>query len=294
MENNRLATGKSMRSMRRIIPCRFCPPWADSHPCVHFRYAVCGKLPDKLLFVLCSGLLVFVQILCYFSTMKIRNVLCVCMVISLFISCASTKKVPLYPTILADMEPFPLGTLNASVERSFSTRLQSTDVEVIFHPRKNEVALEFRHGVSYYVQFWDQAGRLKFIEALKMYKEDFANQNLSTRYGKTRAIYGKAKGRFQWEPLKVSPKYLSSPEIDLGYRFRDGSPYLSFYQKIADEETKFNKDSVTQSPAYSIYFTRAQGDELARMFDQSFLVALLGGATPPVAVEPVKDIYKEK
>ena len=37
--------------MRRRIPCRFCPPWADFHPCVHFHHAVCSKLPGKLLFI---------------------------------------------------------------------------------------------------------------------------------------------------------------------------------------------------------------------------------------------------
>jgi len=226
--------------------------------------------------------------------MNIHRVLLSCIAALLYISCASTEKAPQYPTRLADKDPFSIGYANASVDRSFSSSVRPIDIDVFFHPRTNEVVLEFRHGVSYYKQIWNQAGRQQFIKAINEYKDDFTNQKLTTRYNKTRTIYGKVKGRFIWEPLKISPEYRSSPLIDLGYRFRDGSPYFSVYQRIASEETKINKDGVTESPAYSLYFTRAQAEDLAHLFNQDLLLILLGPTAPPAGAESARDLYIEK
>jgi len=210
------------------------------------------------------------------------------------VSCAHVEKTSKNPAMLADMEPFSLVVINASVEQSFSSKLKAVDVDVVFHPRKNEVVLEFQHGASYYQQVWDQAGRERFIEAINRYKEDFANKKLITNYNKTQSIYGKVSGRFQWKPLKISQTYRSSPVIVLGYRFRDDAPYFSVFQKIAAEETKNNKEGITQSPQYSVYFTRAQGDEIAYLFDQDFLIRSLGYNPPSAAADPAKDVYIAK
>ena len=197
-------------------------------------------------------------------------------------------------SFLADIDPFSLGFVNASVDQSISSKLKETSVEVIFYPRDNEVALVFRHGLGRYQQFWNEAGRKLFIDGLERYKEDFANQALVTRFSKSQAAYGKAKGRFIWEPLLISPKYRSSPFISLGYRFKDKSPYFSAYQLRAKEETRSNK-GITESPQYSVYFTRAQGDQLAFLFDQAFLLKTLADmGFSPGAPSSTRDAYVEK
>ena len=209
----------------------------------------------------------------------------------LFVSCSSNRKTVTYPNMLADIDPFLLGTVGASVDQTLSTNVKETEVEAVFYPRENEVALNFKHGLSQYRQFWNEAGRQLFIEALEKYKEDFTNQKLTTQYAKSRGIYGKANGRFQWKSLTISATYQSSPAVELGYRFRKDSPYFSVFQKSAKEETKDNTRGITDSPGFSIYFTRAQGEELAKLFDQAFLLASLEGKEDSPAASPNRDEY---
>jgi len=195
--------------------------------------------------------------------------------------------------MLADVEPFSIGTVSASFDKTFSSYVETTDVEVIFYPRKNEVALGFRYKTLQYWQFWDEDGRKQFIEALNRYKEDFSNQGLSTSYSKSRAIYGKINGRCEWKTLSISGIYRSSPVIELGYRFKAGSPFFSTHQTKAKEETGLNKKGISESQPLTMYFTRAQGDDLARLFDQAFLLGLLGDKAQKGAAEPGKDVYRD-
>ena len=217
--------------------------------------------------------------------------LCLCAAALLYVSCAGMRG-PKYPNMLADMDPFSLGSVTASLDQILSSEIREASLEVIFYPRENEVLLEFDHGVSQYWQFWNEAGRRQFIQALSSYKDDFANRRLDTRFNRSRAIYGRFKGRFHWKPLSFSPLYKASPEILLGYRFRGDAPYFSASQLRSKEETGINRGGVDESPAYSIYFTRAQGDELAHLFDQAYLLGLLPEVyTPPAASDPSRDVY---
>jgi hypothetical protein len=213
---------------------------------------------------------------------------------ALCFSCGTARSATRHPAMLADVEPFSIGLVNASFDRLFSSDVAQADVEVIFHPRKNEVALRFKHETYQYWQFWDEEGRRQFIETLNRYKEDFANQRLVTSYSRSRAIYGKAKGRCEWKTLKISGTYRSSPVFEIGYRFKTGSPYFSTYQTKAKEESGLNPDGITESPQFAMYFNRAQGDDLARLFDQAFLLGLLGGQAQQSRTEPTGDVYVEK
>ena len=198
--------------------------------------------------------------------------------------------------MLADVEPFSIGSVNASFEKMFSSDVALVDVEVIFYPRKNEVALAFKYGTLQYWQFWDEGGRKQFIDALSRYKEDFANQRLITNTNRSRAIYGTAEGRCEWKTinLTMSATYCSSPVIGLGYRFIGNSPYFTTYQNEAKEETGLNPTGVSKSNSFTMYFNRAQGEDLARLFDQAYLLELLGGKTSQNSPEASKDVYVEK
>jgi hypothetical protein len=195
--------------------------------------------------------------------------------------------------MLADVDPFSIGSVNASFDKLFSSDVAVADVEVIFYPRNNEVALGFKFETFQYWQFWDETGRQQFIEALNRYKEDYANQKLVTNYNKSEAIYGKAKGRCEWKTLVISGVYRASPLIELGYRFRGNSPYFSTHQMAAKEETGINPSGVSESRPVAMYFTRAQGEDLARLFGQAFLLELLGG-NQQSETEPGRDFYIEK
>ena len=196
--------------------------------------------------------------------------------------------------MLADVDPFSLGSINISLDKTFSSDVKEAAADVMFYPRENAVALEFKQGVMQYRQFWDETGRRKFIKTSKKYIEDFANQNLVTKYNKSRAIYGNVTGRFQWKTMAFSPTYGASPVIQLGYRFRDGSPYFAVYQKKAGEETGTNSKGVSESPSFSVYFTRAQSEELAGLFDQAFLLETLNRENAPPSADSGKDVYIAK
>ena len=224
-----------------------------------------------------------------------KKYLFLCFVFALFVSCKTTDPAKKYPNMIADVEPFSVGEVNAFIERSFSSRLTRVTMEVVFYPRENEVALEFTHTTGgQYRQFWNEAARQRFIEALNRYKDDFASQSLTTNYKKSRAVYGKVPGRLQWQTLKISSTYKASPAMEIGYRFKDNSPYFTIRQIAAKEETGTNKSGITKSPVYSIYFTRAQAEELTKLFNQAFLLeTVVDIAPPPQPDDPIDDYYNQ-
>ena len=221
--------------------------------------------------------LIMAYFLCYSVPMNLHRLIILCSAILLSVSCTSTDTASKYPAMLADIEPFSLGAVSASLDRSFSSKERDTDVEVFLHPRQNEVELNFTNGISYFRQFWNQEARECFIRAHEKYKEDFAGGQLINKQYKTRAVYGKAKGRFLWKTMAVSPVYRASPGFEFGYRFRNGEPFLTVYQKAADEENKTSSEGIKQSPQYYLYFTPAQSEDLVRYFDQAFLLWAVGG-----------------
>ena len=196
--------------------------------------------------------------------------------------------------MLADVEPFSIGFVKASFDKLFSSDVAQADVEVIFYPRKDEVALGFKHNGLQYWQFWNEEGRRQFIDALNHYKEDFANQRLITNYNRSRAIYGTAEGRCEWKTLSISGTYRSSPVIGLGYRFIENTPYFTTYQNEAKEETGLNPDGISNSNSFAMYFNRAQGEDLARLFDQAYLLELLGDKASQGNAEVSRGAYIEK
>ena len=210
---------------------------------------------------------------------------------ALVISCSHTGSIPKYPNMVADLDPFSIGSVNASFDQIFSSQVKGADVEVTFHPRENEVVLEWGHNMGRYWQFWDEACRQLFIEALKRYNEDFVNQNLTTKYSKSRAIYGKKKGRLHWKTLKISTTYRASPIIEFGYRFKDNAPYFTTNQPEATVENGTDERNFTKSPQTSMYFTRAQAEELAKLFDQAFLLESVKGREPPPSTDDTRDLY---
>jgi len=107
-------------------------------------------------------------------------------VVALCFSCGTARLGIKQAKMLADVEPFSIGTVNASFDKLFSSDVAQTDVEVIFYPRENEVALRFKNGNLQYWQFWNEEGRRQFIDALSRYKEDFANRRLVTNYNRSK------------------------------------------------------------------------------------------------------------
>jgi len=218
---------------------------------------------------------------------------CLCAALTaLVFSCGSAKPAVNDPNMIANVDPVSLGSANAWLDKTFSSQLKETGVDVVFHPRKNEVSLELRHEMLTYRQFWNEAARQQYIEALNRYNEDFDNKNLVSNNRKTRAAYGKNAIRLEWETFKYSTTYRSSPPIELGYCFKGNAVYFTVFLRSAREESVTSNRN-NDSPQYSVYFTRAQAEELAKLFDQAYLLELVGGSqSPSPSIDAAgRDIY---
>ena len=191
-------------------------------------------------------------------------------------SCASADLAKKYPNMVADADPVSAGSVEIEFDRLFSSKLNKIEVEVIFYPRLNETALEFRHDFIRYRLFWDLASRKHFIIAVNQYIKDFAAQVLDTKYRKTRSIYGKVKGRLEWESFKIAQTHKARPIIEIGYRFKGKTPFFAMAMRSAkDESAGAYEKGTNDSQQVSMYLTRAQGEGLAKLFDQQYLLGLL-------------------
>jgi len=204
-------------------------------------------------------------------------------VILLFLSCGSVDPTKKYPNMIADADPVSAGTVEAQLDRFFSSKINKVEIEAVFHPRLNAVSLEFKYELLKYRQFWDEPARKQFAASLGLYKRDFEDRKLVDNSRKTRDIYGKAKGRVEWEAFKYAKTRVSNPTIELGYRFKENSPFFTALMRSA-KEVMGDEDSSSpmDSQQISMYFTRAQADELVKLFDQAYLIGLLGPKYKPV------------
>ncbi len=79
--------------------------------------------------------------------------------------------------------------------------------------------------------------------------------------------------------------------MELGYRFRGDTPYFSVLQRSARENSGANNGANLESLQFSLYFSRSQGDELAGLFAQEFLLGTLGDRVVPVSDDSADDVY---
>ena len=203
-----------------------------------------------------------------------------------------------YPNMVANVDPIPAGTIEMQLNKFLSSKLTKVEAEVIFYPRLNAVALEFRYELIRHRQFWDQEGRNQFAKALELYKEDYAARILVDKYRKTKAVYGKVQGSVEWEAFKYSKTRLAYPIIEVGYRFREKMPFFTTLMRPAKVEPDATESSPRgESSQISMFFTRAQADELVKLFDQDYLMGLLGNIyslqSGEQGKEPDTDPYHE-
>ena len=225
-------------------------------------------------------------------------------VILLVLSCGSVDLAKKYPNMVANVDPFPVGSAEAQSDRFLSSKVNRIEIDAIFYPRLNAVALEFKYELSTYRQFWDEPARKQFAASLELYKKDFEEKKLIDSYRKTRAVYGSVKGRLEWELFKYTTTHLANPKIELGYRFKEKTPFFATYTRPAPEVLpEGNKSPVEDSEQLYMYFTRAQADQLVMLFDQAYLMGLLKERTGDItgnpaeadkeAYEATRDNYRE-
>ena len=196
--------------------------------------------------------------------------------ILLLLSCGSVDLSQKYPNMIANVDPFPVGAVEAQFDRFFSSKVNKTEVQAVFYPRLNAVSLEFRYQLLKYRQFWDESARKQFAASLELYKRDFEDGKLINNHRKTRAVYGTVKGRLEWEMSRLTKTRISNPTIEIGYRFKENSAFFATIMRSA-KEVIGDEDSTDpiDSQQVNMYLTRAQADEIAMLFDQARLIELL-------------------
>jgi len=149
--------------------------------------------------------------------------------------------------------------------------LKKQTVNVFYYPKEDAVCLTFWYEFYTYNQFWDRRGRSMFINALQKYNEDYEARNLLRNPNKSLQKYGTIRGYLVWQQLAFTVQASANMNVDLGYTFKDRSPYFSVFQRDAEYIDETAKDNSRTSPYITMYFTRAQAAELAEIFEQYML-----------------------
>jgi len=224
------------------------------------------------------------------SVTKIISVLIVILSIS---SCAFLKKQA--DPVINKEPPFKVNFGNTSprvsagkIQAQFNNLfpmpgIKTVNIDVVYYPVENAVCLEYRLNTYSYEQFWHRDGRDAFIKALKSYNEDFDGQKLVNRNNRTKNRYGVVKECYlTWQQSNVTSRGYGNMDMELGYYFREGSPFFSVTQLEAffDSPT-FQDDQDQTSAEIPMFFTRAQAEELAALFSQDYLLSIAPDAQPP-------------
>ena len=217
--------------------------------------------------------------------MKIVKIIFVIMFILSLSSCAFLKRQhdiagrrerPF--TVNMNSPQVPAGQIEVQVNNPFpQPGIRRINVEVIYFPVEDAVALQYRTNMITYHQFWHRRGRELFVRAVERYNQDFTSQSLrSGRNQRTKTQYGVAEGCFlTWQSFGIAALANGNMDIELGYYFRENAPFFAVTQMPAHfESPTLNPQNDDVSPEVPIFFTRAQAEELAAMFNHDFLRSL--------------------
>ena len=179
---------------------------------------------------------------------------------------------------------YPADTVEAQSDALSTDGVQKREVTVSYYPDEDAVCLEYRVNFVTYYQFWSRAGRETFKTALERYKEDYEQRSLNTKGGrKERRVYGTVHGYLWWQVMQrrisiVSETARAPVEVDIGYSFKGRSlsrtPYFTVTQNEAEYDNRELIGRTIKSVRVMLYFTRAQAEELAALFDQEYLLGL--------------------
>jgi hypothetical protein len=170
----------------------------------------------------------------------------------------------------------PVGEIEAQIGRAFPlTGLKKVTVTVSYYPYDDAVCLRYRSDFFTYLQFWSIEGREAFLKALQDYNGDYTKRNLEMRDRGAKSRYGIVEGYLAWQMQSFTRRVSANMDVELGYAFNDRSPYYAVTQKQALFEDPISEENNMASQEITMYFTRAQAQELAALFDQELLRSLV-------------------
>jgi hypothetical protein len=194
------------------------------------------------------------------------------------------------PYEIADLDPVRIGAVEAGLTDLLGNVQQRT-MEVFFDPRGNLVSFEFKHETVKNRQSWPLKSRQQFVSALSRYEADFAERNLVTdRATRTRRIYGQTDGVIEWGQFAYN--YSTKVDYSLGYIFKERKVYFTISQPSGVDDDTASSDAPKSSQIITVYLSRAQAGEIAKYFDQQFLLDQIAARLPSLQ-NAAPDEYEE-
>jgi hypothetical protein len=178
-----------------------------------------------------------------------------------------------------DSPQISMGLIDVQIDKIFPLPgIRKINVTMSYFPREDAVCLQYRVDLMTYYQFWSRSGRTAFVKALEEYKEDYAERNLDRRGGiRAKRKYGNVEGYLIWQMARYTVQAKAGVNIEIGYSFKDNSPYFTLNQREARYVDPISEKELRETQQMATYFTRAQADELAALFDQQYLQGLVSG-----------------
>ncbi|MDR0290807.1 MAG: hypothetical protein LBI06_07725 [Treponema sp.] len=207
-----------------------------------------------------------------------------------FGGCVTAPKIPPFSVDLLSPHQ-KIGTAEAYFNKYLSMEgLRKGDMVVSYYPVEDTVCLQFDIQYAEYNQFWDKTGRQAFIGALERYKLDYEQQLLAKASKRTaQKMYGIIDGFLAWKRSSVGAQAYGSPKLELGFNINERAAFFTTTQlkSLYVDPVSKSKDQI--SPDIMMYFTRAQAETLAALFDEKTLQPLRPQqvSAPVVPVAPV-------
>jgi len=203
--------------------------------------------------------------------MKIINKVLFLLSFSIIITaCNTTKKTIVEDfTVNLNSPQTTVGEIDLQLETLLGLgKLKKQTVTALFFPKEDVICLRYKFEYYTFNQFWNKKARALFISALQKYNEDYNARDLQKGNNKSQIKYGTFRSYLVWQQFSFTVQARANMNVDLGYTFKDKSPYFSVYQREAKYIDKDARDNNRTSPNLTMYFTRAQAAELAAIFEQ--------------------------
>jgi len=203
--------------------------------------------------------------------MKSISKLLIVLALSVTISaCNTTNRAKIEDfTVSLNSPQITIGEVDVQFETLMGLgKLKKQTAFVLFFPKEDVVCLKYKYELYTFHQFWNKKGRLNFISALQKYNEDYDARNLQKGNSKSQLKYGIIRSYLIWQMFSFTVQARGNMNIELGYTFKDKSPYFTLHQRSAEYIDDKSRDNNKTSPIITVYFTRAQAAELSALFEQ--------------------------
>jgi len=205
-------------------------------------------------------------------------------IVTVFLIC-SCKTLPKPEPFTVDLRAprQELGKIEAYFNKMLSIGgLNKDDVTVYYCPSDDAVGLDYGIQLVECSLFLDESGREAFINALERYKEEYEQRTLIPKKTKTREAYGSVEGFLAWKKTKISVQASGTLKIYFGYQFKDElkgnaketAVYFTITQMEANYDDPQTRSRSQTSQVTMIFFTRAQAEKLAALFNEDHFKGL--------------------